>query len=98
MEGEKILVMEGFRGVLFENFPAIKTGDNTYNYSMLNALIAEIVAEEIPDALKPSVTLDFSTLDKKYENQVKQGLLAQITMTPEELRAAEEIILAELFD
>ena len=94
----RILITEGFSGVLFENFPAFKTEEHGgYEYSMLNGLIAEEVAKEIPKLLRSSVTVDYATVDKKYEENVRRDLRSQIRMTPEELRASEKELIKAIF-
>ena len=98
IKGDKILIRQGFNGVWFENFPArTSDDDNTFTYSMLDALIAEEAADDIADELKSSVTVDFSALDKKYENKVRKELQSYRTMTHVEIEQMEALLLKELF-
>ena len=97
MKGEKKLIRQGFNGVWFENFPVQASDDGRFTYSMLDALVAEEAADDITEYLKPSVTVDFSTLDKKYEDKIRKEFRSFSNMTPEEVDQTERFLLKELF-
>ncbi len=81
-------------GVMFENFPASQI-DGTIGLPSSMLEVAERIASEIPDNLKPAVTIDFSKVDGWTRHErilVEQGIVA-----PEEHTVGEaEIRLMEM--
>lgn len=62
-EKRMVLTEMTFNNVKFENFPSYVDEDNEVTYSLMDAVVADRVAEQFPDDTKPAIIVDWSKLD-----------------------------------
>lgn len=71
MEREIVRKTEQYKGVTFTNFPWYKNPETgELNSPLLDGLLCEDIAEQIPFKLRQSVVIDFTALD--YENLLEE--------------------------
>lgn len=99
MEREVVLSTQQFHQVDFKKFPKYKdaqTGE--LNFKLLDGMMCEDIALQIPPAIRKSVSVDFSTLDYERlvaETKAKHAL--ERTMTDEEMRSVQDHLLQTIF-
>lgn len=100
MEREIVHTNYQFKGVTFKNFPGYKDPESgEITFKLLDGVMCEDIAIQIPSRIRGSVIVDFSTLDHSAllaETKGKHGI--ERTMTDAEMQAAEEVIIAAIFD
>ena len=99
MEREMMRTTEVVKGVRFVNFPRYRDpGEAEWNQKLLDGIVCEDIAEQIPRKLRGSVTVDFQALDYEgllKETKEKHGIYR--TMTDEQLAKAEKILINAIF-
>lgn len=96
---EIVRTTEKFKGVSFVNFPRYKDPDDgELNMKLLDGLVCEDIAEQIPSKLRGSVSVDFLTLDyNKFLAETKEKHGVQQTMTEEEMAIVEQQLIDAIF-
>ena len=59
------MINEIIEGVKFENLPAVLDENGKISYPLNSWSVAELISRKIDEAVKPYVTIDFATVDKK---------------------------------
>lgn len=99
MEREIVRTTEQYNGVKFSNFPWYRdreTGELTFK--LLDGIMCEDIANQIPSKIRDAVTVDFVTLDYEAlltETKSKHDL--EMSMTHQELKSHEAQLLATIF-
>ena len=99
MEREILRTTEQYKGVKFSNFPWYKdleTGELTFK--LLDGVMCEDIANQIPKKIRDSVTVDFATLDYETllaETKAKHGL--QETLSAQELKEHADYLVETIF-
>ncbi|WDL99731.1 hypothetical protein [Alicyclobacillus sp. ALC3] len=100
MEREIVSTNRQFKGVTFTNFPGYKDPESgEITFKLLDGVMCEDIATQIPSRIRSCVIVDFSALDYAAllaETKGKHGI--ERTMTDAEMRAAEEVLIAAIFD
>ncbi|MGG1879826.1 hypothetical protein ABDI30_19930 [Paenibacillus cisolokensis] len=70
MKGKKDMLINN---VKTQNFP-YEVIDGEEHYPLHSAAVVESITEQIPDAVKPSVIIDYDKIPESYFNKVKTEL------------------------
>lgn len=99
MEREVVRTTEMFKGVRFINFPRYRDPENQeLNLKLLDGIICEDIAEQIPRKIRKSVTIDFSALNyEKLLTETKDKHGIHRAMTDEELTKVNDFLLEAIF-
>ena len=99
MEREIVRTSEVFHDVTFINFPGYRNPESgEVTNKLLDGVMCEDIALQIPPNMRRSVSVDFATLDYEQllrETKSKHGISR--TMTDEELRDVEQVLARTLF-
>ncbi|MBG9795333.1 hypothetical protein ABD76_25905 [Paenibacillus dendritiformis] len=77
-----------------QNFP-YEVIDGEEHYPLHSAAVVESIADQIPDAVKPSVTIDYDQIPASYFEKVKAELGLR-SVDPEEALQHERKLLTTL--
>ncbi|GIP08165.1 hypothetical protein J1TS5_03350 [Paenibacillus macerans] len=91
MKGKKDMVINN---VKTQNFP-YEVIDGEEHYPLHSAAVVESITDMIPDAVKPSVTIDYDQIPESYFEKVKAELGIR-TVNPEEAAQHERKLLETL--
>lgn len=99
MEREIVLTTQQYKGVTFTNFPGYRNSENNeVTHSLLDEVLCEDIAVQIPAKFRGSVSVDFAKLNYEEllaETKAKHGI--KRTMTDDEQLRVEEHLLQHIF-
>ena len=81
------------------NFPYTEE-DGEKLYPLLSGVVVENIIEEIPERIRPAITLDYEKIPESYfeeEREKIRKMRGGKEMSPEELEAAEQKLIEIFF-
>lgn len=100
-EKQMVLTEVMFNSVMFTNFPSyVRKEDGETTYDLMDACVADYVAEHYPERVGRPVTVNFAQLDVetlKQEVKAELGIKSPFK-TEEEAREAETMLIKSLIE
>lgn len=94
MKGKKDMLINN---VKTQNFP-YEVIDGEEHYPLHSAAVVESITEQIPDAVKPSVIIDYDKIPESYFQKVKENLGIRSDNKNQEQTMQRERKLIELLE